>query len=199
MFAVLDYLGTFALGVTGASIGARIGMDFFGIVFLAFLTAVGGGTVRDLLIDQQVFWTNNSIYFYIIFLVCCLSFIVKDRLKKLSPVLFFLDTLGLGFYAIVGTQKTLTNGYGVTTALIMGVVSGVLGGIIRSLFSKEVSILYNKELYATIAGATSLIYIGLDSLDLNQYAAVFLTLGSSVTLRYLTIRYGIKLPKLKEN
>jgi len=107
LFNFIDYLGTFVFAVTGASIGGNSRFDFFGMLFLAFLTAVGGGTVRDLIISESVFWTLNPIYLYIILLGTISTFFMLNFYEKQKSVLLFLDTLGLGFFVVVGTQKLL--------------------------------------------------------------------------------------------
>jgi len=199
LFNFIDYLGTFVFAVTGASIGGNSRFDFFGMLFLAFLTAVGGGTVRDLIISESVFWTLNPIYLYIILLGTISTFFMLNFYEKQKSVLLFLDTLGLGFFVVVGTQKTIMLGFNSETALIMGTISAVLGGILRSAFSGEESILYQKELYATVAAMSSLLFIFLTSLGLEWvYCAAASILVAFVT-RYSAIKFGIKLPALNKS
>src|SRR5690554_1865290 len=159
VFLLFDYIGTFVFATTGASIGARLKFDFFGMLFLGFLTAVGGGTVRDLIISQPVFWTENPAYLYLVFVATLMSFFLDRYYERLKGLLLFLDTLGLGMFAVIGTQKSMSLGFNFETALIMGAVTAVLGGILRSAFSRELSILHNKEVYATVAAASSLLYL----------------------------------------
>lgn len=196
-FELLDFVGTFVFAITGASIGAKEKFDFFGMLFLAFLTAVGGGTVRDLIIQSKVFWTINPAYIYLIFLACLSTFFLKSFYDKSSKFLFFLDTLGLGTFAVIGTEKTLSLGFNMETALVMGTISAVLGGILRSAFSKEHSILINRELYATIAAMVSLIYIGLTHLTNSSLACASVAIISAYIIRYLAIKFRIKMPSLE--
>ncbi len=149
VFNIIDYVGTFVFAITGASIAASIKFDFFGMLFLAFLTAVGGGTVRDLIISEPVFWTQDPIYLYLIFVATFSTFFLKSFYEKQSSLLYFLDTLGVATFVVIGTQKTLLLNFNIETAFIMGTISAVLGGILRSAFSGEFSILSNRELYAT--------------------------------------------------
>ena len=194
LFNFIDYLGTFVFAVTGASIGGNSRFDFFGMLFLAFLTAV-----RDLIISESVFWTLNPIYLYIILLGTISTFFMLNFYEKQKSVLLFLDTLGLGFFVVVGTQKTIMLGFNSETALIMGTISAVLGGILRSAFSGEESILYQKELYATVAAMSSLLFIFLTSLGLEWvYCAAASILVAFVT-RYSAIKFGIKLPALNKS
>ncbi|MFG1492759.1 trimeric intracellular cation channel family protein [Halobacteriovorax sp. ZH4_bin.1] len=197
-FIYIDYLGTFAFAVTGASVGGKSKLDLFGMLFLAFLTAVGGGTVRDLIIDEPVFWTQNTSYLYIIIIATLSTFFMRRFYERQSSLLLFLDTLGLGFFVVIGTQKTLLLGFNNETALLMGVITAVLGGILRSAFSGELSILYQKELYATVAAISSLVFILLSDVDLEPIYPAIIVIISTFVLRYGAIKFGLKLPTMKE-
>lgn len=198
IFVYLDYIGTFAFATTGASIAGRARFDFFGMLFLAFLTAVGGGTTRDLIIRSEVFWTVNPIYLYIVFIATLSTFFLKNFYKRQLSLLLFLDTLGVGVFVVIGTHKTLLSGFNNETALIMGTVTAVLGGIIRSAFSKEASILSNKELYASVAGISALLFIVLKGFDLNVNYCAMAALLSTFLIRYMAIKYKIELPAFKD-
>lgn len=197
-FDLIDYLGTFVFAVTGASVGGHSKFDLFGMLFLAFLTAVGGGTVRDLIITEPVFWTQNPTYIYIIMSATLSTFFLLNFYERQTSLLLFLDTLGLGFFVVVGTQKTLQLGFNVETALIMGTISAVLGGILRSAFSGEQSILYQKELYATVAAISSVVFIVLFKIGIQWGYCSMVSIGIAFITRYAAIKYGIKLPTLKK-
>lgn len=197
IFTYIDYIGTIVFAITGASIAARLEFDFFGMLFLAFLTAVGGGTVRDLIISDTVFWTTDPVYLYLIFAATLSTFFLKSFYEKQAALLLFIDTLGVGTYVVIGTQKTLMKGFNGETAIIMGTISAVLGGILRSAFSKEFSILANRELYATVAGIAALLYVGLYHLNVGSNINAVATISSTFLIRYLAIRYKILMPSLK--
>ncbi|EPZ49248.1 putative membrane protein [Bacteriovorax sp. BAL6_X] len=197
-FIYFDYLGTFAFAVTGASVGGKSKLDLFGMLFLAFLTAVGGGTVRDLIIDEPVFWTQNTTYLYIIIFSTLSIFFMRKFYERQSSLLLFLDTLGLGFFVVIGTQKTLLLGFNNETSLLMGVITAVLGGILRSAFSGELSILYQKELYATVAAISSLVFILMSDVDLEPIYPAITVIVTTFILRYGAIKLGLKLPTMKE-
>lgn len=198
-FHYIDYLGTFVFAITGASIGARFGFDFFGMLFLAFLTAVGGGTVRDLIMGQVVFWTMNPVYLYIILISTLSTFFLVPFYEKKTSLLLFLDTLGLGTFAIIGTQKALIHHFNTETSLIMGTMTAVLGGILRSAFSKEFSILVNKELYATVAAISSFIFIILRRFYIEPNTSAAIVIVCTFAVRYLAIKYKILLPSFKQD
>ena len=190
----IDYIGTVVFAVTGASIAGKSKFDFFGMFFLAFLTAVGGGTVRDLVISQPVFWTIDPTYLYLIFVATLSSFLLSKVSFSKLPLLQFLDALGVGAFVVIGTQKTLELSYNAETAVVMGTISAVLGGILRSAFSKEHSILQNRELYATVAGAASIIYVVLHSFKFDTNCLAIALIVITILLRYASIKYRIRLP-----
>lgn len=192
----LDYIGTFVFAITGASVAARSQFDFFGMLFLAFLTAVGGGTVRDLILDQAVFWTINSTYLYIIIAAAFISLFFKYFYEKATQLIFLFDTLGLGLFAIIGTQKALSLNATIETVLIMGVISGVLGGILRSVFNNETPIIFKKEIYATTAAISSGVYYLLtQQVGLKNFTASLIALAICLIVRYGSIKFNIHLPR----
>lgn len=191
----IEYSGILVFALTGAFIAAKSDYDFFGMLFLAFLTAVGGGTVRDLILDQPVVWTQNPQFLYIIVLAAILSFFTKFIEHRLTKLMFFLDTLGLGLFAIAGTKKSLDLGFNIETSLIMGVISATLGGVLRSVFSNEVPIIFKKEIYATSAAFASVAYYALNSFGFDYEISVGIALLICFAVRYLSVKYNIHFPK----
>ena len=197
-FNLLDYLGTFVFAITGASVGGKSKFDLFGMLFLALLTSCGGGTVRDIIIMDEVFWTVNSTYLYIVLIATVSTFFFRQFYERHPSILLFLDSLGLGFFTVVGTQKALLLGQNIETAIIMGTITAVLGGILRSAFSGEFSILRQKELYATVAAASSVIFIIFEKLGFDLTLCASTSVGFTLAIRYGVIKYGIKLPVLEK-
>lgn len=198
IFNYIDYVGTIVFAITGASIAGKAKFDFFGMLFLAFLTAVGGGTVRDLIVADKVFWTLNPLYLYIIFFSTLSTFFLLHFYEKQASLLLFLDTLGVGTFVVIGTNKTLSYGFNIETALIMGTISAVLGGILRSAFSKEFSILSNKELYATVAFMASLCFVITKSIGIDSNLCAVIAIIVTFILRYGSLKYKIELPIFKD-
>lgn len=186
-----SFIATFVLAITGASIAAESDFDFFGMIFLAFLTAVGGGTTRDIILDQPVFWTTTPIYLYIILGATFTSFLAAKYFAKLRHVLFFIDTLGLGLFAVLGTQKALGIGANVETAFVMGVITGVLGGVLRSIFSTQVPIIFKREIYATCAAIASISYIITLEFGVDFRTCLILSIILATLSRYLAVKYKI--------
>lgn len=197
-FSLLDFIGTFVFAITGASIAAKMRFDFFGMLFLAFLTAVGGGTVRDIIIDSPVFWTQDPNHLYLIFSATVATFFLLRFIEKQHRFLLILDTLGVATFVAFGTHKTLLKGYNIETALIMGTISAVLGGILRSAFSSEHSILSNREFYATLAASASLVFILTNiTLGLSENICASITIVFTFMMRYLVIKYRLLIPTSK--
>lgn len=196
VYTLIDYLGTIVFAITGASIAGRSKFDFFGMLFLGFLTAVGGGTVRDIIISEPVFWTLNPIYLYLVFLATLSTFFLNHLYERYKAILLFLDTLGLGLFVVIGTHKSLVLDFNIETAFIMGTISAVLGGILRSAFSGEYSILHNRELYATVAAASSLIFILTYKLGAGINTCALAAILSAFALRYTAIKFNLRLPSL---
>jgi uncharacterized membrane protein YeiH len=198
IYQYIDYLGTFVFAITGASIAAKSRFDLFGMLFLAFLTSVGGGTTRDLILGQRVFWTENPVYLYLILLASFSTFFSLRFYEKKARFLLFLDTLGMGTFVVIGVFKTLSLGFNNETAIIMGTVSAVLGGVLRSAFSREFSILQNKELYATVAGIAALgsviCYRAGIATNLSAAIVIFLTFA----IRYGALKWKLELPRPRD-
>ncbi|WP_417353658.1 trimeric intracellular cation channel family protein [Flavobacterium alkalisoli] len=198
VFIIIDYVGTFVFAVTGASIAVKSKFDFFGMLFLAFLTAVGGGTVRDLIISQKVFWTVNPTYLYLIFIAALMTFFLSKKFEKTAALMLFLDTLGVGAFAVIGTHKSLIHGLNGETAFLMGVVTAVLGGILRSAFSREQSILIKRELYASVAAISSFTFIMLRKFDVDAYISGYIVILVTIIIRYASIKFKILMPSVKD-
>jgi uncharacterized membrane protein YeiH len=197
LIILLDYVGTFAFAVTGASVAAKSDYDIFGMMFLAFLTAVGGGTVRDIILGLPVFWTISPTSLYIIVGATFLTLFFQIFFKKIRSIIFFWDTLGLGIFAIIGSQKALMMNTNIETAIIMGTITGVLGGILRSVFSNEVPIIFKKEVYATTSAISSVLFISMFKLDISYYVNITVTILSCILIRYASVKFNIHLPKAR--
>jgi uncharacterized membrane protein YeiH len=194
LFIWVEYIGTFVFAVTGATIAAKADYDFFGMLFLAFLTGTGGGTLRDIILDQPVFWTLTPTLIYIIIVAAFLCLFFQKTFNKLTKTLFVFVTLGLGLFAVMGTQKSLGLGHNVITALIMGVITGVLGGVLRSVFSKEEPIIFKKEIYATSAFLASICFIVLNNFDVNNFLNTAISIVVCLFVRIWSVKYHIHLP-----
>ena len=193
----LDIAGTLAFAISGALAAARKDFDLFGISFTAFITALGGGTVRDLCIGYTpVSWMRDMNYLYIIILAVAVTFLFSKYLLNLHRTLFLFDAIGIGVFTIIGMKKALSLDIHIVMAIMMGITSAVMGGVFRDTFLNEVPLILREEIYATACLLGALIYIGLEYLGVNPVLCLTVTIFFIITIRILSMRYHISLPKI---
>ena len=187
----LDLAGTFVFAISGTLTAAEKKFDIFGAAVIAFITAVGGGTIRDLLIGvQPVGWMTDLNYLQVICLAVPVSYIFKPYIQKLRRTMFLFDAIGIGLFTILGLQKTLALGMSPTIAVMMGTVSAVFGGVLRDTFCNEIPLIFRKEIYATACLAGAVIFLGLQKTSLPTYWAMALTISFIIVVRILAVKRG---------
>jgi len=171
--------------------------DLFGVIIIAIATGLGGGSLRDMLLDRDVFWIHDQIFF-IASLVSALIIFIAARLFKFSPKLFLIpDAAGLATFGIAGTLVSLMVGAPWLIASFMGVMTGTMGGIFRDVLSNEQPIVFQSPLYATLSWGGSLMFIGLVYLQIDVTLAVIIAGLSIFITRILAIHYNISLPRFR--
>lgn len=202
MFYTIDILGTVAFAISGVLIAMEKRMDLFGILIIAFVTAIGGGTLRDLLIGiTPVSWMGDITYTYVIIGSALLAILFKDKIYYLRTSLFLFDTIGIGLYTVVGVEKGIHAGLHPMICIALGMITASFGGVLRDTLCNEIPVIFRKEIYATaciLGGITYflLIYFGVK----NDY--IFMFAGAVVILvRLLAVKLKITLPSIypKEN
>lgn len=192
----LDLLGTLVFAMTGLLAASQKRLDLFGAIVLAMVTAVGGGTLRDLILDVPVFWTQNTLYIYMIIGLSLFVFFFS-RFASQIPVRFILilDALGLAVFTVIGAQKALAFGLSDPIVIMLGMMTGVVGGIIRDILVGEVPLVFRKEIYATASflGA-SVMLLGFKFLPSTEVSIV-LAMSVVFVLRVLAIRFNLSLPQ----
>lgn len=171
-------------------------LDPFGVLIIAFVTSVGGGTVRDLLLDVPVFWMTDMLTCSLIFFTCVFSMIFKSIEKNFKVTLFIFDSFGLGLFTIIGIQKGLNAGLHPLICLTLGTITGCFGGIIRDILLNRIPLVFRKEIYATacIVGGGS--FLLLVKYSLFSYALIqIFTIILIVTIRTLAVKYHWQIPK----
>jgi uncharacterized membrane protein YeiH len=197
---ILDLLGTFAFAISGALSAAEKRYDLFGIIFVASITAVGGGTTRDLLIGlTPVSWMQNYNYLIVIIAAVIFTFVFYKQILKWRKTLFLFDSIGLGVFTILGMQKALDTGVSLGFAVIMGVISAVLGGVIRDTFNNEVPLILRKEIYATACFIGAFLLIGLKYIGIGLEIAVPITIIMIIAIRIISLKYSLSLPSININ
>ncbi|MEO3429309.1 trimeric intracellular cation channel family protein [Pelagibius sp. CAU 1746] len=194
LLLTVDILSVVVFAVSGALTASRKSLDVVGFMWLAVLTGVGGGTVRDLLLDVPVFWMVAPHH-----IVACLvtavavhfsAHLVESRYR----LLLWFDALGLALVTVAGTAKGLDNGTGAVVAVVMGVITGTVGGIVRDLVGNEPSVILRREIYVTASGLGACTYVALAALALPSLAAGAAGVAVTFAVRGLAITYNWSMP-----
>jgi len=195
-YLIFDLTGTFLFAVSGTLGASNKKLDLFGALFTGFVTAIGGGTLRDLILDlHPLVWIDNYLYLIVIMLGALVAFIAREELQKLRKTLFLFDTLGIAFFTVVGLSKALTTEINIAAAVLMGMLSAVAGGLIRDTLINEIPLIFRKELYATACFLGAIVYIiSVNLLNLQDTISLFLSMITTTGVRLIAIRYNIHLP-----
>lgn len=193
----LDLLGTVVFAFTGLLAASRKQLDLFGAIVIAMVTAIGGGTLRDLILDQPVFWIQNPIYVYVVVIATLFLFIYARFKNPPMKSLLFLDAIGLATFTVIGAYKAISLGFPDAIVVIIGVMTGVAGGIIRDALVGEIPLIFRKEIYATASFAGASLLLILINLELGLDLAILLSMLVILLLRLLAIIYNISLPIFK--
>ncbi|WP_115462412.1 trimeric intracellular cation channel family protein [Winogradskyella aurantiaca] len=198
---VLDILATMAFAVSGMLEALEKRMDTFGVFIIAFVTAVGGGTLRDILIGETpVFWMENLVVVYAIIITTILAIIFRKHLNRLRKSLVLFDTIGIGLYTVVGIQKGLLVDLHPIVCIALGTMSASFGGVIRDTLCNEIPVIFQKEIYATACVAGGVVYFGLSYFNLGNQWLVLISILTVILIRLLAVAFKISLPSLyKDN
>ena len=184
--------------ISGALTAVDKKLDFFGVSAVAFITALGGGTLRDVLIGSTpVGWMNDLTYLLMIMLGITISVIFRKAVQKLRRTFFLFDTVGIAAFTVLGLQKALLIGIHPVIAVMMGMVSAVFGGVIRDIVCNEIPLIFRKELYALICLAGGILYMLMESYSLPATVTILTTFLFIAIIRVLAVRFKWKLPDIK--
>lgn len=197
MFYTIDILGTIAFAISGVLVAFNKKMDLFGILIIAFVTAVGGGTLRDLLIgDTPVSWMRDISYTYVILASAIFAIIFRSKINYLRTSLFLFDTIGIGLYTLVGIEKGINADLHPIICIALGTMTASFGGVIRDILCNEIPVIFRKEIYATACILGGITYFLLIELPL-QTNFVFIIAGIVVIVtRLLAVKFKIALPTI---
>lgn len=194
---ILDIIGTLVFAISGVLTAIDSKFDVVGASIIGMVTAVGGGTLRDMLIGQTpVGWMTDLNYLWTIIAALILSYLFKKHILKLRKSMFFFDTIGIGLFTILGLQKTLSVGLEIPIAILMGIVTAVFGGIIRDVLTNKVPLIFRKEIYASACLVGGLVFLGLEQISINHTINMIVSMLTVVIIRYLSVRnnWSLKLP-----
>lgn len=196
-----ELLGVAFFAISGAlSVSEKKEMDWFGAAFIGFVTALGGGSMRDVLLGSYpIAWIKDVNLVYVIFIALIIARVFSKPLLKLRKTFFLFDTLGIALFTVVGTSKALSLGVGNINAAAMGMFTAVFGGVIRDILTNEIPIIFRKEIYATACLAGAGVYVILHHLDLNHNLNLLIAGSIIILIRLFAVKRNWHLPKYLEN
>ena len=195
MFHLLDIIGTMAFAMSGALTAMHKKLDPFGVFIIAFVTAVGGGTLRDVLIGRTpVTWMLDLKYVYVIILGFILAILFRKKFDKLRTSLFLFDTIGLGVFTLIGLEKGIMTGLHPVICIALGTMTACFGGVIRDILCTEIPTIFRREIYATICIFGGIVFFALRSLDLDNDILYLSTSIVIISVRLMAVKFKWYLP-----
>ena len=193
---ILDFIGTFAFAISGIRMASARRFDWFGAYVVGFATAIGGGTIRDLLLDVTPMWLTNPMYLLCTGVALLWVILFERKLVRLDITFFIFDTIGLALFTVVGMGKSLALGYPFWVAIIMGTLTGAAGGVLRDVFINEIPLIFRKEIYATACVLGGFLYWLCDLCGMEPYLCQIVCGAGVFITRILAVRYRVGLPIL---
>lgn len=192
----IEILGTISFAISGSFAAMQRRLDPFGVLIIAFVTSIGGGTVRDLLLgDTPVAWMRDVNYCLLILVTSLLTIFFKTQIKKFKVTLFLFDSLGLGLFTLVGVQKGIVFGLSPGICVALGTITGCFGGVIRDTLLNTIPLIFRKEIYATACILGGILYFALLYFNLKADVAKIIVIAFIFSLRIVVVRYKLALPK----
>lgn len=192
----IEVIGTIAFAISGIRLAAYRRFDWFGAYTVGLVTAIGGGTIRDVLLDIPVFWMQTFLYLAVTGLSLAVVIIFKKMLVSNNRMLFVFDTLGLALFVVIGIQKTLATGYPMWVGIVMGVITGSFGGIVRDILINEQPLFFRKDIYATACIAGGVVYWIAGMLGLGAVGCQIACAMVVILLRMCALKWNWQLPVL---
>ncbi len=195
-FLIIDILGTFAFAVSGAFSAMEKKLDPFGTLVIAFVTAIGGGTIRDMLVGNfPVNWLQNNTAIIIIFSSAIAAMLFGAYLKQLSTALFLFDALGLGLFTIIGFEVGLKQGFSAGVCIALGTITACFGGVLRDVLLNKLPLIFHKEIYALACIAGAVVYYFLHLTTLNADVSKIICVLIIFSIRLVAVRFNLSLPR----
>jgi uncharacterized membrane protein YeiH len=194
---ILDLLGTFAFAISGIRLASGKNIDWFGAYIIGLATAIGGGTVRDLLLDVTPFWMLDGKYFLTTAVALIATIIFKEKVFRWGNTLYLFDAIGLGLFTVVGISKSLDAGLPFWVCIIMGTITGSVGGVIRDVLLNEVPLLLRKDIYALACVAGGVVYFICYYINVPIGITELIAAMTVIIVRVLAVKFHLHLPVLK--
>lgn len=196
----LELIGTFFFAISGALAIQDHHNDLFGAGFLGFVTAIGGGTLRDMMLGSYpLVWIGDIFFLYAIFAGVLVAYVFFKPLMRLKRTFLFFDTLGISFFTVLGVEKALSLGVDPEIAAIMGMFSAVMGGVIRDVLTNETPVLFRKEIYATACLAGAILYLILFKIGVDRNTNMVISISLIFVIRLLAVKYKLALPDFRKS
>lgn len=200
MFYTFDLLGTVAFAISGVLIAMHKKMDVFGILIIAFVTAIGGGTIRDVIIGETpVSWMKDMNYTYAIIGSTLFAIVFRRKINYLRTSLFLFDTIGIGLYTLVGIEKGIEANLHPIICIALGTISACFGGVIRDILCNEIPVIFRKEIYATACIIGGAFYFIIDMFPIDNNFVFIISGLIVITIRLLAVKFKIALPSIYKN
>jgi len=196
LYLLIDVFGTIAFSISGVLTAMQKRMDAFGILIIAFVTAVGGGTLRDVLLDVPISWMYSMTYVYVIFISAIVAVIFRRKLNYFRKSLFLFDTIGIALYTIVGIGKGIQMGLHPIICVSLGTISACFGGVIRDILCNEIPVIFRKEIYATACIVGGVFYFLLSYLQMQTNWVLVISGLVVMIIRLLAVRFHLSLPSV---
>ena len=194
---LIDYAGTFAFAISGIRLAAAKNFDVFGAYVVGFVTAVGGGTLRDMMLDITPFWMEQPSYVIITAIALLFVALFRKSVVKLNNTFFIFDAIGIGLFTVVGVERSMAAGFPVWVNIIMGAVTGSVGGILRDIFINEVPLIFRKDIYAVACVLGAVVYYICYWLGLSHIVTQIVAAMTGILTRILSVYFKISLPALR--
>ena len=186
---LVDLFGTSIFAISGVLTAIQKKFDLVGTLIIGFVTAIGGGTIRDLLIGRSpVGWLNDRYYFVAILLGYLIAYGFKSKIIQFKKSMFLFDTVGIGLFTILGIQIALQNNLNTEICLIMGIVSACFGGVLRDVFTNEIPLIFRREIYATACLAGGIVYISLINISQFENLNIIISIVTVILIRFFSIK-----------
>jgi uncharacterized membrane protein YeiH len=193
---ILDFMGVFVFAISGLLTATDKRLDYFGGMVIAFFTALGGGTIRDILLNTEVRRMESSALIFTALSGALVGILFKKYLIKLKRTFFIFDSIGLGLFTIVGIRKGMQFEQIPVTCLFLGLISATFGGVIRDVLCNEIPLIFRKQIYATAGLVGGLTYIGLNMISVNDSIAMITSVLIIIAIRILSVYFGWSMPVL---
>jgi uncharacterized membrane protein YeiH len=194
---IFTLIGTFFFAISGVLAGIKKRLDLFGLFFISFATSLGGGTIRDLLIGSYpIGWVSDINYPLAVLLAVIITIIFQRQILKIKRILLISDMIGVAIFSIMGLQKSIESGISPGSAVIFGVISAIMGGVIRDILCNEIPVVLRREIYASACIIGGIVFVILSKVGFSSILCFLVSSGSIITIRIISIKYRLFLPRV---